>query len=627
MEWKVNEDKIVGYDGDITIMPTAKQLYSATDKILIEDTEYDFKLESVRFSKLISLNFSIELFFENKNIKIKLKAYKGKETFDIKYRNNGFDDYLIINGCCYFLDPTISIVNDIIKLHQIKDISSLTFFEYLNFVKSCEINKIQIINGINDKINVIKDDLTLETNNLLKGTLFPYQKTGVKWLNYMADGNCGCILADSMGLGKTLQIIMLLAHIKETKHNSHSLVIAPVSLLENWKREIEKFYPSLSCYVNHGEEAINYYKDLLDYDVIITSYGKVQTGLSMYQMINWNALILDEAQNIKNPLAKRTKYIKMLDKDFSVAVSGTPFENHITDVWSIVDFILPGYLGTLRSFEASYEDDLSSAISLEKLISPIMLRRKVEDVAKDLPDKVEIPQPMIMSLDEAKFYSEELRKVEEIKTLKLDTIQKLRMFCTHPSVYDDRYKGVDPISVSQKYQRCCEILEEIISNEEKAIIFTSFNEMNSLFVSDLSKRFGVSVMSINGKTPADQRQQIVDSFSEIKGAAILILNPKAAGVGLNITSANHVIHYNLEWNPAIENQASARAYRKGQNKTVFIHRLYYTNTIEELINEKIEHKKDMSDAVVVGNEGIINPSDLARVLSLNPNKGVYNNEI
>ena len=227
-----------------------------------------------------------------------------------------------------------------------------------------------------------------------------------------------------------------------------------------------------------------------------------------------------------------------------------------------------------------------------------------------------------MTKEEAKFYEAERIKdgdLSELKSVRIDKIQKLRMYCTHPLVYDKSLGNVDPCTISNKYSRLCEILEEIFEKGEKAIVFTSFNEMINIITKDVKNRYGVYTNYINGSINASTRQSIIDEFSDLNGSGILVLNPKAAGAGLNITTANHVIHYNLEWNPAIEDQASARAYRRGQEKTVFVHRLFYANTLEDYVNNKIQSKRDISDTAIVGNIGdSMTTEDLIRALTLTP---------
>lgn len=617
MNWKIEDGVIVGTEDNLKIYPTTNEIYSATKTINIDGIEYPFLLNDFKFNKLLPLNFKAVLSIEE-NIKINLFALKEGNEIPIKVINNLFVDYVIIENNWYFIEQIINDVSSIINNLSIEINKGLSFSEYIDLKKELSQFDLNINDQVLENINSLKNDERSTEHLGFVGKLFPYQESGVKWLSYMADNKCGCILADSMGLGKTVQIILLLAHLKNTINVFHGMVIAPVSLLENWRREINKFYPSLNIHVNYGDEKINYYKELLDYDVIITSYANVHNSISMYEMIEWNIVVLDEAQNIKNPYAKRTKAVKSLKRDVGVAVTGTPFENHLTDVWSITDFAIPKLLGSLSDFNNRYEDDASSAYDIEPTISPIMIRRKVEDVAKDLPDKIEIPQPLNMTLIEAHYYDDSLNKIEGLDDLRLNKIQELRMFCTHPEVYDESYADEDPYTLSQKYQRCCEIVGEIVANNEKAIIFTSFNKMIDILCKDLKDRFGIYTNYVNGSVSPNERQKIIDEFSSINGAGVLVLNPRAAGTGLNITTANHVIHYNLEWNPAIEDQASARSYRRGQEKTVFVYRLYYLNTIEEVINERIDRKRELSDIAIIGNNGELDKEDLAKVLLKTP---------
>jgi len=250
-----------------------------------------------------------------------------------------------------------------------------------------------------------------------------------------------------------------------------------------------------------------------------------------------------------------------------------------------------------------------------------MIRRLVKDVANDLPDKIVIPTAMIMSDAESRQYETmrlETIAQDECRSPVLGLLQKLRMFCTHPKITDQDLSG-DPAMLSIKYERLCEVLEEITGNNEKVLIFTSYIRMFDIFLDDLPARFCIPVLAINGETPVSERQKIVDTFSDVGGSAIFVLNPRAAGTGLNITAANHVIHYNLEWNPALEDQSSARAFRRGQNRTVFIHRFFYANSVEQVINERIERKREISDAAIVGISGEQeNREDIANALLLSP---------
>ena len=323
-------------------------------------------------------------------------------------------------------------------------------------------------------------------------------------------------------------------------------------------------------------------------------------------MVNWKFVALDEAQNIKNPFSARAKACKNINRERSIAVSGTPFENHLTDIWSLIDFVQPGLLGSLESYKETITDDISGGKKIEPILSPLMIRRLVADVAKDLPEKVVSTQALQMSEYECNEYSKYLSSLKnniDSDKLTLGMLQQLRIYCTHPYAISGKNEFDDPTEVSIKYQRFCEIVEEIVSREEKIIVFTSYKNMFEIFKKDIPNRFGIQLWTINGETPVAERQQIVDRFNNLSGSAMLILNPRAAGTGLNITGANHVIHYNLEWNPALEDQSSARAYRRGQQKTVFIYRLYYSDTVEQVVNERIERKRDIASSAVIGNDG------------------------
>jgi SNF2 family DNA or RNA helicase len=433
-------------------------------------------------------------------------------------------------------------------------------------------------------------------------------------MDLMLREGCGCILGDEMGLGKTLQIITLITERNNNK-NKPALVIAPLSLLENWQREFRKFSPDINVYIHHGPKRTGRYQELTLHDVTVISYNTAISDLSLLRMIKWDIIAIDEAQNIKNPHAERTKSIKRIPCYAAIAITGTPLENHMTDVWSIVDFVAHGFLGTLAEYNQNYPDTIESAEKIEPILSAFMIRRRVSEVAQDLPERVDIPQALIMSEIESLKYEDERKQIIENmgeKNVSLPLLQKLRMYCTHPFLLDKQPYG-DPLQISTKYERLCSILEEIISINEKVIMFTSYNEMFNILQADIPERFSIPVLMINGSTPVEDRQPTIDKFSDYENSALLVLNPRAAGTGLNITAANHVIHYNLEWNPALEDQASARAYKKEQKRVVFIHRLYYVNTVEQIINERIEYKRSLSETAVVGTTG--NHEDMDAIMA------------
>jgi SNF2 family DNA or RNA helicase len=341
--------------------------------------------------------------------------------------------------------------------------------------------------------------------------------------------------------------------------------------------------------------------------------------ISILEMVKWNVVVLDEAQAIKTPDAQRTVTLKTLPRRTAIAVTGTPVENRLRDLWSIMDFVMPGFLGTLDEFERCYEDNPDDACALEPLVTPLILRRLVADVAADLPQRIDIPQPVQLSHEAAKRYDELRVEIAEKYGARatLVALTNLRMFCTHPFLVDGNTG--DPLRHSTKYMRLVEILDEIFTSGEKALIFTSYTGMADILDSDLARRFGVPVGIIDGRVPVSDRQPTIDRFGESRSASALILNPKAAGTGLNITAANHVIHFNLEWNPAVEDQATARAYRRGQSRPVTVHRLYHPGTVEEVIDERAKRKRQVAAEAVVGSTGSADDlADIARVIRLSP---------
>lgn len=504
-------------------------------------------------------------------------------------------------------------IREIMKSAGLSGNGEISLSQYVKLIRLGMDNAL-IVNEVEPEH--LKTELAYTAPAGLQANLYPYQKSGYAWMNYMLDNSRGCILGDEMGLGKTLQAIAL---IQQRKNQGKTcLVVAPVSLLDNWYNECAKFAPDIRVLIHHGAKRTGSPKGFDGYDVVVTSYGHAVTDNLLLCLKTWDLIVLDEAQSIKNPKSVRTVRIKDIPSIARLAITGTPFENHVTDIWSLTDFVLPGYLGDESSFEERISDDLEGAKRLEPVLSSIMVRRMVKDVAQDLPEKVVIAQPLSMRDAEADAYEDTRKELEETGMTALPMLQKLRMYCTHPKLYDDTSVG-DPAALSIKYQRCCEILEEVFSRGEKVIIFTSYQKMFDIFTQDIPLRFQVPIDCINGSTPVEERQQKVDRFNSHDGSALLVLNPRAAGTGLNITAANHVIHYNLEWNPAVEDQASARAYRRGQKKTTFIYRLYYLGTVEEIINERIERKRDMAGTAVIGNDGSeADMQDLLHAIKISP---------
>lgn len=454
--------------------------------------------------------------------------------------------------------------------------------------------------------------------NGLNASLYPYQRDGVAFLQLVAAHGVGCVLADEMGLGKTLQIIALL--LSETNAGrSPSLVVSPSTLLENWRREIAQFAPKLKCMVHAGSTRAGIVERFAGYDVIITSFDTAIRDELLLSGIEWNLLVLDEAQAIKNPDAQRTQAVKRIHRRVSIAVTGTPVENCLGDLWSLSDFALPGLLGTADRFRAEFTDDIDDAARLGLVVAPILLRRCVADVAQDLPQKIEIPQPISMSRELAKLYETVRKQVidEYGPSAGMVATTKLRLLCVHPSL--DHPWGSDPSYEMPKYQRLIELLEEVFDSNEKALVFASYQAMSDLFMKDLPCRWPKGFFQyIDGRVPVPDRQSKVDNFYSHDGFGALFLNPKAAGTGLNITTANHVIHYNPEWNPALTAQATARAYRRKQERPVTIHHLFFADTVEEVMVDRADFKRQLADGAVTGHVGDLDTSMIMRALKISP---------
>lgn len=434
---------------------------------------------------------------------------------------------------------------------------------------------------------------------------YEYQKTGIKWLGAMAQESIGGVLADEMGLGKTLQVIAVFLN-EVNNGRKNNLVICPSTLMENWRREIHKFAPSLKPVVHHGARRTGMPSELRDNEVVITTYETVVRDEPLFKAIQWGVVVLDEAQAIKNPEAERTRVVKSLQRRSSFAVTGTPVENSLEDLWSLLDFALPGFLGTLSEFQARYTDDRDSAEALRRLTTPLILRRRVAEVANDLPEKIFIETPLALNEAEAMDYEEVRKRSIERNpgAPQFSALQNLRMYCCHPNLRSitELLQG-RRMEEFGKLERLREIIAEISAAGEKLLIFTSYTEMSDRLSEFIAARFNCPIWAINGEIPIQERQAIIDKFSATSGLAALVINPRAGGSGLNITAANHVVMYNPEWNPALEMQSIARAYRRGQTRPVTVHYLYYANTVEESMIETSRAKRTLADTAVIDNAG------------------------
>ncbi len=623
-KWVIDGHHIAIEEGDEILHPDANEIY----EFIVggaKNIEYPCpvdELSCLKFSKVGSPLKCDIVPLDAGGISVKLYAVRKKQEWPVDMIEGHIIDHSVTEDEWFYLTGDIDTIQEILNNAGIKTTGEISIGQYIDLMKQ---EYFQQYKEINNKVESVEFVQLMKPQgsvpSQIEAKLYQYQETGYLWMNQMLEASNGCILGDEMGLGKTLQIITVFQSLKN-RNEIPLLVVAPVSLLENWRRECERFAPQLDVYIHHGSKRTGRYQELVEHDVVLISYNTAVSDLSMLKMIEWKCIVLDEAQNIKNPYSERAKSVKAISRKRSVAVTGTPFENHVTDIWSLVDFAVPGLLGTLTSFSQNVSDDVLGAQKIEPILSPVMIRRLVADVANDLPEKVVIPQPIQMSDNERAEYEryrqDAINEYEGGKAVSLAILQKMRMYCTHHQLCEEKEYS-DPVYNSIKYERFCEIAEEVISWNEKLIVFTSYKKMFDIFLRDVPDRFGIKIDFINGETPVVDRQRIVDEFNGHPDSAMLVLNPRAAGTGLNITGANHVIHYNMEWNPSLEDQSSARAYRRGQEKTVFIYRLFYADTVEQIVNERIERKREIAAAAVVGTNGTDDDNnDILRALRIAP---------
>ena len=467
--------------------------------------------------------------------------------------------------------------------------------------------KLPIIDGIDNAKVIIDrfknlDNIKCEVPENLNANLRDYQIEGFNWFETLDYCGFGGILADEMGLGKTLQTISFLL----SKKGKKSLVITPTSLIHNWKNELDKFAPSLKIGIAHSlkkqrEKVIN---NIDEVDVILTTYGALRNDLEKYEKINFDYCIIDEAQNIKNPTSISSDAVKSIKAKNRFALTGTPIENNLVELWSIFDFVMPGYLYNLNKFDSIFIKDKSQIENLKRMIKPFILRRTKKQVIKELPDKIEKQFLVDLNKEQRKIYSvyvEDIkRKLQEKEDIKdkitiLSYLTKLRQLCLDPSVIVEDYKGK-----SAKTEACLEIIKEYTEINNKILVFSQFTSILKNIGKKLSKN-NIEYSYLDGQTKAVDRIKLVDEFNESKNKKVFLISLKAGGTGLNLTSANTVIHFDPWWNPSVENQASDRAHRYGQREVVEVIKLIAKGTIEEKIVQLQENKKELIDDIIDGN--------------------------
>ena len=457
----------------------------------------------------------------------------------------------------------------------------------------------------------------IELGSALRATLRGYQKVGVEWLWLLQKLGLGGCLADDMGLGKTIQVLSLMLLLKQRGETRNHLLVVPASLIANWKSEAARFCPSLEVLVAHPsamqktELANPSSATLKNADVVITTYGALHRIPWLLER-EWGLVVLDEAQAIKNPGAKQTRAAKALKSRTRLALTGTPIENRLGDLWSLFDFICPGLLGSAKEFGAMSKRlakrEHNAYAPLRSLVRPYILRRLKTDksVVPDLPDKTEVHAHCSLTKTQAALYQQavgalrdKLNDTEGIgrKGAILASLLRFKQICNHPSQWlgDGSYEP----DASGKFGRLRELAESVASRQEKLLVFTQFQEMTAPLATFLATIFGRDGLVLHGGTPLKQRQKRVDDFQRDDGPPFFVLSLKAGGTGLNLTAASHVIHFDRWWNPAVERQASDRAYRIGQKKNVLVHKFVCRGTIEEKIDALLESKVELSDGILL----------------------------
>ena len=534
---------------------------------------------------------------EYKNI---VKAFKDNKKF-YKLENGNFINLEEDETKNMFkLMEVLGFTNSLeeMKIHESKSL-------YINHLLTE--NKIPYIEGIEktkeiankfEQIKYIQYNIPVD----LKVKLRDYQLDGFKYLKTLDYYGFGGILADEMGLGKTIQTIAFLL----SKEQSKSIIITPTSLIHNWRSELEKFAPTLKIGLVNGskkerEKIINNFKD---YDVLLTTYGTIRNDLELYEKIDFDCCIIDEAQNIKNPLSMTTDAVKSINAKVKFALTGTPIENNLNELWSIFDYIMPGYLYNITKFNAIFIKNEANMNHLKQLIKPFILRRTKKQVIKELPDKIEKKFLVELNKEQRKLYgvyvNEVQKKLKEKKDVEdkitiLSYLTKLRQICLDPSIISNEYK-----SKSSKIETCLELIDNCISENNKILVFSQFTTVLKNIGEKLSKN-NIKYSYLDGQTKAIERIRLVNEFNESKDKKVFLISLKAGGTGLNLTSANTVIHFDPWWNPSVENQASDRAHRLGQENVVEVIKLIAKGTIEEKIIKLQEQKKELIDDIIDGN--------------------------
>lgn len=587
-------------------------------ELLAKDAEIKIDLPKIFISQEL---FSLELTLYSELDLISSKIYLNtfKSSSQLKEIPKLKQNYVIIENEVYAICQRSVRILDEIRAANISNLMDLSIKEFVMleemFVEGgLEVKREDSLQKYFGKTILNRTDYPLN----LSLQPWPYQKIGIEWIlaRYQLSKS-GALLADFMGLGKTLQSIGVITYLSSIS-KSNKLVVVPNHLVINWISEIKKFSPNLSVLIHRGSNRYGLAKLLKGYDLVITTYPILIRDFSILNEIEWDLVVADEAQAIKNLKSRSSISIKALNRKFSIAVSGTPLEINLYEYWSLIDFIAPSTFGSWEDFQSRVENTDFEPIEIHNETVNLKMRRNLEEVGSQLPPIIPIDHRLEWPQELDDFYEDvRLQALQAYpKSGGFQATLRLRQLTTHPFLLG--VKDGELFTNSPKFQKLIDLIEEIFANGESALVFTAFNEMNNLIVNYFSDRFPNNLIaSLYGETSDDERQNLVDKLNKQERSGLLVCNVIVAGTGLNIQGANHVIHYNLEWNPAKEDQASYRVIRPGQKKNVFIHRLIYVNTIDEVIDDRLQIRRQLASQVV---EGIVSSEDYLAGLEISPGK-------